>query len=207
MRRLLLLMVTLLTGVITLLASPQAETDSVHATDPYEVSLEDNIATPEVPDRQKDAVRRHILARAKELGVKKLNVETLRRGEVFAVVIPSDELFLPNDTLLRTDRATAKLRYFAPFFKTHGEYKVIIVVHSDDTGSEEYRYAMTDRRVQSLYEWFDANFTHTENLFGYGVGSDIPLKQNDTAAGRRANRRVEIYVIPDEQLLLQFRKK
>ena len=66
---------------------------------------------------------------------------------------------------------------------------------------------MTDRRVQSLYEWFDANFTHTENLFGYGVGSDIPLKQNDTAAGRRANRRVEIYVIPDERLLLQFRKK
>lgn len=169
--------------------------------DRYEVSLEDNLATPEVPAKRRESVREYMHSQAKKLAAKKLTVERLRRGEVFAVVIPAHELFLPNDTLLRTDSSVNKLSHLAPFFKNEGEYKVIVVVHSDDTGTEPYRYALTEKRVMSLYDWFDGHFPHTENLFGYGVGSDMPLKPNTTAAGRRANRRVEVYVVPDEGVL------
>lgn len=175
--------------------------DSVRHVDPNDLTLDQNIATPAVPAKQKEAVRRLMLSDAKQLAAKKLKVERLRKGEVFAVVIPADELFSPNDTLLRQDGTVARLRNLEPFFRTPGEYKVIIVVHSDDTGSEPYRYALTEKRVMSLFDWFDATFPHTEHLFGYGVGSDIPLLPNTTVNGRKANRRVEIYVIPDTGLL------
>ncbi|MDE7154130.1 MAG: OmpA family protein [Muribaculaceae bacterium] len=176
------------------------------ATDPYEVSLEKNLATPAVPDKLKAKVSDVMLESAKKLAAGKLRVERLRKGEAFVVVIPSDNLFLPNDTLLRTDGATKPLEMLAPFFNRAGEYKVIIVVHSDDTGSEEYRFALTDKRVMSLYDWFDNRFTNTGNLFGYGVGSDMPEADNSTMAGRRKNRRVEIYVLPDTRLIESFQK-
>ncbi|MDE6266443.1 MAG: OmpA family protein [Muribaculaceae bacterium] len=186
----------LFVSVTGLCGVTDALTDTGGVKDPQDMSLDENLATPEVDDADKEQVRTHMLARAKELAAKKLKVEMLRRGEVFVVVLPSDELFLPNDTLLRTDAMPPALRHLAQFFKNNGEYKVIIVVHSDDTGSESYRYALTDSRVQSLYECLDRNFTHTGNLFGYGVGSDIPLEPNTTVAGRKANRRIEIYVVP-----------
>lgn len=182
----------------------------LHATDtvsdPYEVSLERNLATPEVPDRLKGRVGDYMYSRAKELAAKKLRVERLRKGEAFVVVIPSEELFLPNDTLLRTDGAVSRLSLLAPFFSRKGEYKVIVVVHSDDTGSEEYRYGLTDKRVMSLYDWYDSRFANTGNLFGYGVGSDMPEADNRTMAGRRKNRRVEIYVLPDRRLIESLKR-
>lgn len=175
---------------------------------PNELTLDENIATPQVPEKRKELVKSFMRAKAKELAAKHLNVEMLRHGEVFAVVIPASDLFLPNDTLLRSDAAVkAKLNHLKPLFDTAGRYKMIIVAHSDDTGNEAYRLALTEKRVSALFDWFDSNFVNTESIYGYGAGSDIPLKSNATAAGRKANRRVEIYIVPDTPLIESLRRK
>ena len=80
-------------------------------------------------------------------------------------------------------------------------FRVMLVMHTDNTGSEEYREQITIDRVESLFEWFEEAGCDTKYLFSYALADEMPLKPNDSMENRRANRRLEVYLVPGKKMV------
>ena len=141
-----------------------------------DLTMEETLLLPQVPQKQKQYIKEYMLREARALQKLGYTVETMRQGEVVVATVPCGRLFLPNDTTLMPS-AGNELKHFLPYFRTPGKFKVILAVHSDDTGSEPYLYSLTEKRVLALYDYFDAHAAQTENLMGYPLGPSEPRSQ------------------------------
>lgn len=132
-------------------------------------------------------------------------VETYRNKEVLLVTIPASKLFAPNDTKLRQGASTL-LAPIKRYLKDPDMYRVLLVMHTDNTGSAEYRDQITEKRVQAVGDWFDDQGSDTSFLFTYPYGDDMPLVENNSMVNRERNRRLEIYLMPGKKMLEQAKK-
>lgn len=148
-------------------------------------------------------------ARAKLLskfnGVDGCTVENYRNKEVLLVTIPARLLFAPNETLLN-DKASNYLAPFKRYLRQPDTYRVLLVMHTDNTGSEQYRDEITEERVESVFEWFEEQGSDTSFLFYYPMSDKVPIYNNDSQENRDANRRLEIYLMPGKKMLEQAKK-
>lgn len=132
-------------------------------------------------------------------------VEAFRNKEVLLVTIPAHLLFGPNMTELSSKAG----EYLAPirrYLKTPDTYRVMLVMHTDNTGSEPYREQLTADRVNAVFDWFEESGSNTSYLFSYALGDDMPLKPNDSMENRDQNRRLEIYLVPGTKMVEQAQK-
>lgn len=132
-------------------------------------------------------------------------VETFRNKEVLLVTIPASKLFHPNETALRPE-AAALLAPIKRYLKDGDMYRVLMVMHTDNTGSEAYRDNLTELRAESVFEWFQRQRVNTKYLFPYAYGDEMPLVENNTMNNRAKNRRLEIYLMPGKKMLEQAKK-
>ena len=132
------------------------------------------------------------------------NIETMRSGEVIIITIPTDLLFLPNERTL-IDDCNNLLSPIQRYLKTPDFYRVLLVMHTDDTGSETYTDELSLDRVDAVFDWFETHNTNTTYLFPTASGASEPLfgTKNNTVKNRAKNRRLEIYLIPGEEMLRQ----
>lgn len=185
-------------------------------TDPYEdydesaaldMELEENLATPVVQQPEKAAVARYMNALAHKLK-DRYKVETMRAGEVIVITIPSDDLFLPNDTLL-SSHAPQLLRPLMPLFNDPDMFKLVYAVHTDNTGSPDYIDNLASARNQSIYAWLmdKAKINPDQFIINYDMGDSRPIVGNDTRAHRAMNRRLELFLVPGPKLITLAHQK
>jgi outer membrane protein OmpA-like peptidoglycan-associated protein len=186
----------------------KADNSQDSIVDVADLSIEETLMIPEVPNKQSAYIKNYMHREAQALQKMGFTVESMRKGEVVIATIPADKLFAPNDTTLLTT-ASQQLSPFLPYFRTHGKFKVVLAMHSDDTGSEEYLYGLTERRIVALYDYFDSHATQTDMLQGYPMADSDPLphQSNETSSGRKANRRLEIYIVPGPILIMEAKSK
>ena len=132
-------------------------------------------------------------------------VEAYRNKEVLLITIPAHLLFEPNSVVLRKEAANY-LNPIRRYLKDPDMFRVMLVMHTDNTGSEEYRDNITMERVNSVFEWFEDSGVNTKYLFSYALGDEMPLKPNDSMENRRGNRRLEIYLVPGKKMVEQAQK-
>ena len=130
------------------------------------------------------------------------SVEAYRNKEVLLVTIPAHLLFGPNKTELRGSAETY-LQPLKRYLKDPDMYRVILVMHTDNTGSPQYREDITVERVNSVFDWFSENCPDTRYLFSYALADDMPLIPNNSMENRDKNRRLEVYLVPGEKMLEQ----
>ena len=165
-----------------------------------ELSVDDNVQSPEVPKKAMTKVKEKQTALTAALTKKGLKVERMRNDLVRIVTVPVAELFAPNDTVLSLN-ASQTLDIMVPHLKVADMYKVLVLVHSDDTGSEEYLNHLTESRSQAIVDYFGKKRIATEGIIPYGYGTDEPLASNDTQKNRALNRRVDFYFIPGPEMI------
>jgi outer membrane protein OmpA-like peptidoglycan-associated protein len=68
--------------------------------------------------------------------------------------------------------------------------------HTDSTGTNEYNLQLSQRRAASVAAYLRTRQILPERLIELGVGEDRPIADNTTDAGRQANRRVELTLVP-----------
>jgi outer membrane protein OmpA-like peptidoglycan-associated protein len=124
----------------------------------------------------------------------------MRHGEVVVVTVQTDDLFQPNDTTL-TRNATNILSRFKRFLSTDNKFKLILAVHSDDTGSEEYLSDLTENRINAILDYYERENCSIDNIVGFPKGASEPLYDNNSRSNRAANRRLEVYIVPDTPLI------
>lgn len=182
-------------------------------TDPYQgysedvfmdMDFEPNLATPIVPLKVKGALAKRVRTTAESLR-RKAMVDLMRDDEVIVVTVPTDQLFMPNDTLL-SDQAEAALAPLPGLMKDPMMYKVVLAMHTDDTGSELYRDELSSSRLNSVYDWFmtcmDRGILSEQLIIiPFSMGGFMPLVDNDTRAHRSENRRLEVYLVPGPKLI------
>ncbi len=175
--------------------------------DPLTATIEENIQTPKVSPKKSEAVVAVMKELRKSLAAAKYNTSAVRSGEVIMVTIPCSELFAANDTKL-ADKAKAVLTPLEPYIQATDLYKVVIAVHTDDTGDETYADRITDQRAEAIDEFFSkANHGKDSGIIPYGLGKDEPLAPNTSLSRRQKNRRVEIYFIPTGQTIQRAKKR
>lgn len=170
-----------------------------------EMTIEQTLAVPEVPAKLNAYVKGYMKREALALHKAGYKVETMRKGEIVIATIPTDRLFEPNDTIL-SKSAASLLKPFLPYFKVPGKFKVVLALHTDDSGSDSYLSSLSEKRIMALYDYFDSNATATDSLTGYPMAANEPLKENNSRGNRAENRRLEIYIVPDKGLIEEMKK-
>lgn len=173
--------------------------------DIYDMSLDENLVTPEIKnDKQADKVQAFQYEMA--LAFKRTNyeVEVMRDNEVIVITIPASQLFNPNDTVLN-ELGVAQLKPFLSMLTNPGFYKMLLVMHSDNTGSPEYTLNLTRQRVNAVYDWFEENGS-VDYVVPYALGETDPITDNNSVESRKRNRRLEIFLVPEKTMLQQAKK-
>jgi outer membrane protein OmpA-like peptidoglycan-associated protein len=103
-----------------------------------------------------------------------------------------------GDVLFDTGQATLKpgaystIDRLAQALKGSSDRKVIIEGYTDSVGSEDYNQGLSERRAQSVQAALFERGVASNQISTVGKGEGSPVASNDTAAGRQANRRVEM---------------
>lgn len=178
--------------------------------DIYELSIDENLSFPELK-KQTDIIVEFQTEQAKSLSELSRKgypyvVETMRDGEVIVVSVPSRHLFKPNETAL-TEEGKKVLKPLLKYLNTSRLYKVVLAMHSDNTGNDIYTLDLTTKRVNSVFDWLGENDkSKTDYVVPYALGNSDPLVKNNSVANRDKNRRLEIYLIPDKAMIEQAKR-
>lgn len=76
--------------------------------------------------------------------------------------------------------------------------RILMVGHTDDTGSSELNAQLSEARARAVAEVFKSQGVLDAQLFFQGAGETLPVADNRTDEGRAQNRRVEIVDLSDE---------
>ena len=177
----------------------------VHVDDIYEMSLDENLMTPEIKnDKQADRIQEFQYNMAVAFKQSNYDVEIMRDDEVIVITIPASQLFDPNDTVLNR-LGEEQLKPFLRLLNNPGFYKLLLVMHSDNTGSSEYTLNLTRQRVNAIFDWFEENGS-VDYVVPYALGETDPIVDNNSVESRKTNRRLEIFLIPEQTMLQQAKK-
>lgn len=207
-------MKNLLPILILLLSVLNPVWTSAKDTDPYkdydesrfmDMSLEENLENPAVSTAEHAAIKNYMTRLAEDLAKKNYIVDMTRNDEVIVVTIPTDEIFLPNDTLL-SPSAPARLTPVINLFSDPFMMKMVYAVHTDNTGSAPYNMRLSHERNNSIYDWMLDNINDDLIVIPYEMGDTDPIATNDSREGRRENRRLEIFIIPGPKMITLARK-
>ncbi|MDR1951960.1 MAG: OmpA family protein [Elusimicrobiota bacterium] len=134
--------------------------------------------------RVRDARRTTILAREAKERREKPNVQSYRMG---VAIFELGKAVLKSSAKRNVRREARKLDEVS---FNH----ITIEGHTDSTGSEEVNKRLSIKRAEAVYNEFLESGVPANKLSYVGLGSDVPIADNGTEAGRERNRRVEIYV-------------
>jgi outer membrane protein OmpA-like peptidoglycan-associated protein len=82
--------------------------------------------------------------------------------------------------------------------KAHASKRVLIAGHTDSVGDPRSNQSLSEARAGSVRDWLaDASGISPTRFAIQGYGDTRPKASNETEAGRAANRRVEITLVPD----------
>lgn len=197
----------LLILVMTLVVAPCLWAEAPGDAADEALDIETVMSTPAVPAKHNALVASamgNLMRTFKQAG---FTAQSLRSGEVVTVTIPASSLFAANERELKgTGRGL--LSRLIPYVKRTDNYKIVIAVHSDDTGDEEYAYELTEARAEAVDAYFASALALDTTPFAvFGLGADEPVASNSGMANRARNRRVEISFVPTQQYIDKLRKK
>jgi OOP family OmpA-OmpF porin len=101
-----------------------------------------------------------------------------------------------ENVLFDTSKATIKdysvLDAAAEILRRNPDLTGEIRGHTDSTGPREFNMTLSVKRATAVRDYFVSQGIAANRLRVTGVGPDEPVASNDTAEGRRLNRRVEL---------------
>lgn len=122
-----------------------------------------------------------------------------RVGEGIKITFDSGLLFDVDRSELRP-ASRENLADLARILKKYPDTNVLIEGHTDSTGAHEYNMRLSRDRAQAVAYDLATLEVAASRFVTHGYGPDQPMATNDTAAGRRQNRRVDIAVMANETL-------
>ncbi|MBT8085665.1 MAG: OmpA family protein [Woeseia sp.] len=122
-------------------------------------------------------------------------VSVNRMGDNITLNMPGNVTFATNSA----DLSPAFFNVLSSVSKVMKEFdKTVVEVagHTDNTGSDSYNQGLSERRAGSVAQYLQSQGIMSQRLITVGMGEARPVADNSSDAGRQANRRVEITMVP-----------
>lgn len=120
--------------------------------------------------------------------------------QAIKVTFDSGILFATNQTTLNQSSKNALLK-FATSLIQNPQTDITIYGHTDNTGTREVNERISLQRANSVANFLCGNGVERIRMTSEGKAYDMPVADNSTATGRAQNRRVEIYITANEQMI------
>jgi len=122
-------------------------------------------------------------------------IEVINNGNELIVRMPQDILFDVDSAAVRPG-LQSDLYTLADSLQRYPDSTVVVVGHTDNTGSATYNQELSERRANSVVSAVGTAGVDSVRLRGFGAGEDQPIGSNLTPEGRQQNRRVDITIRP-----------
>ena len=117
---------------------------------------------------------------------------TLHDDGATRVVVAADTAFTYGGIILQP-AVTGELLRRVDSLK---QQAVVVSGYTDNIGAAAYNKTLSQQRAQSVASALELEGFAAANITVHGNGEADPLASNETAAGRRVNRRVELLFTP-----------
>ena len=118
------------------------------------------------------------------------------------VTFASGILFPTNGTTLSSS-SKAALKEFAISLINNPETDITIWGHTDNTGTLAVNERVSTQRAQAVATFLNQNGIPNSRMTTAGKAYNEPVADNSTAEGRAQNRRVDIYITANENMIKQ----
>ena len=85
--------------------------------------------------------------------------------------------------------------------KEYPDTNILVVGHTDSTGSAEYNMTLSKNRAYSVTNYFTSKGLNSSRFTTNWFGEEQPLHDNSTAEGRAKNRRVNVAIVPNQKMI------
>lgn len=93
------------------------------------------------------------------------------------------------------------LNKLAKVFNEYPNTNLLIVGHTDSTGSDSYNMALSKNRAYAVSNYLKVNQGISSSRLNINwFGEEKPMADNSTASGRAKNRRVNIVIVANEKM-------
>jgi outer membrane protein OmpA-like peptidoglycan-associated protein len=114
------------------------------------------------------------------------------------------KLTMSSEVSFDFNKDTIKSTFYSPLNKIadimtrYPQTQIIVAGHTDSVGSEQYNQELSLRRANSVANYLVSHGVSNSRMSAEGRGELEPIATNSTEAGRAQNRRVEIFVVPNQ---------
>lgn len=123
-----------------------------------------------------------------------------RVGESILVTFDSGIMFDVDSYALKAS-TKANLDKMAETMKEYDKTEIIVMGHTDATGSDEHNQKLSENRAASVSRFLQQNGITAKRVTTKGFGEQKPVASNNTTSGREQNRRVEIAIVASKALV------
>ncbi len=142
-------------------------------------------------------------AQLREIENAKVEEATDQNGlKAIRVTFDGGILFPTNGTTL-SNTAKADLTQFAQSLIQNPETNVQVFGYTDNTGSMAVNQKVSDGRADAVLNYLEHSGVAANRISAQGCPMTNYIASNDTPEGRAQNRRVEIFISANEQMIKQ----
>ena len=116
------------------------------------------------------------------------------------VTFDSGILFDFNKSTLKAE-AKKQLDQFAAEMSDMTQTNIDVYGHTDNVGTAEANKKVSAQRAEAVASYLTQKGIAKDRIKTEGLSYDYPVASNDTEAGRAQNRRVEIYITANEDMI------
>lgn len=155
----------------------EAQLDGQHPSLPLEQRLQRLAQAQTPPTRQGWAAR----------------WQALTNPERFTITLPSDALFTPGESTLRSESLPI-LANISADLRRHRGATVQVAVHTDDLGTTAQNRELSLQQAKTIADYLGTVLGDQYRWVLIGYGESAPLTPNQTDSDRQRNRRLEIAI-------------
>ena len=132
----------------------------------------------------------------------KLRAELQGTGVSVTRIGDNITLNMPGNVTFATDSSDLRPAFFdvlnsvSTVLTEYDQTVVEVAGHTDSSGSESYNQGLSERRAGTVAQYLNTQGLVDQRLITVGMGELRPIADNGSNAGKQANRRVEITMVP-----------
>jgi len=122
-------------------------------------------------------------------------VSVVREGDNINLVMPGNITFNTGNAAINSNFYEV-LNSVALVLKEYDKTIVAVAGHTDNVGSDSTNQSLSQQRAQSVASYLKTRGVVDARIDVIGLGETQPIADNNNAAGREQNRRVELTLVP-----------
>lgn len=125
--------------------------------------------------------------------------DTQRAGDGIIVTM-KDKILFDVDSATVKPAAMASLDKISAVLTKYPKTTITVAGHTDNTGRADYNLKLSERRANAVKFALAGRGVGAGRVTAMGFGVDNPVASNATPDGRAENRRVELHIVPNDEL-------